>query len=138
MFYNQTYMGLKIITDDKTMINTHEDWSNVRSPGRARRRRKRGFKQNIVVTHSVKQEIYRVNDTLIMHPTIYYQFIQKLEEERYRDGQYIRGSYDSPMGAARLNDGERGGFKFQRPRSYLQSGFSTGEATGRLWDFPSV
>lgn len=45
-----------------------EDWSRVRSPGRARRRRRRGFRQNIVVPQLPDPQIYKIGHQLIMHP----------------------------------------------------------------------
>lgn len=46
-----------------------EDWSGVRSPGRARRRRKK-HRQNIKPLYAPKKEALRYGDTLIMHPAV--------------------------------------------------------------------
>jgi hypothetical protein len=52
------------------MVDHVEDWSNVRSPSRARRRLKRGFKQNVVIRSVPKKEVLRMGDTLVMHPSV--------------------------------------------------------------------
>ncbi len=62
-----TYLGLKIVIDDELMSEWYEDWSDVRSPGRAVRRRKRGFKQRIVHRKRPKQEFIKFGNTIIMH-----------------------------------------------------------------------
>lgn len=59
-------IGFRII-EDPCMTDTVEDWSRVRSPSRAMRRR-RWHMQNIVYRQVPKKEFYRMGDTLIMHP----------------------------------------------------------------------
>lgn len=58
--------GVQIIVDDALMTKFVEDWSDVRSPARARRRRARGFPQRIRLVKSLKPDVYRVGDRLIM------------------------------------------------------------------------
>lgn len=62
--------ALRIVEDDRLLDYVGEDWSKVRSPGRAKRRRKRGFKQNIKAMYAPKKEAYRVGNTLYMHPAM--------------------------------------------------------------------
>lgn len=62
-----SYSGLRIIRDIN-MTDTVEDWSRVRSPGRARRRRKLGYPQNIVYRRVPKKDLFRIGDTLVGHP----------------------------------------------------------------------
>jgi hypothetical protein len=62
-----SYHGLKVIADPN-MLDWSEDWSRVRSPSRAARRRRRGFRQRIVRMATPKKEAYRIGDTLVMHP----------------------------------------------------------------------
>lgn len=59
----------RIIEDDK-MVDSVEDWSRVRSPGRAARRRRQGHRQNIVITGKPKTHAISMDGgrTLIMHP----------------------------------------------------------------------
>lgn len=61
------YGGMPIIVDDVVMSQTVEDWSRVRSPSRAARRRRRGFPQNIDFRVVPKDEIYQFAGKLIMH-----------------------------------------------------------------------
>jgi len=63
-------IGSVRIIEDANLLDTVEDWSRVRSPARAWRRRRRGFKQNIVTRHVPKKEIYSLDGgrTLVMHP----------------------------------------------------------------------
>jgi hypothetical protein len=50
------------------MVDTHEDWSRVRSPGRARRRRFK-HRQNIRVYTTPKPDLYKLPDgTMVGHP----------------------------------------------------------------------
>ena len=66
-----SYLGARII-EDRNLVDAVEDWSRVRSPSRARRRRKRGFPQNIVFRQVPKKEVYSLDGgrTLVMHPDI--------------------------------------------------------------------
>lgn len=62
-----TFRGMQIRVDDELMSEWYEDWSGVRSPGRAARRRKRGFRQRIVLRKRPKQEFMKFENTIIMH-----------------------------------------------------------------------
>lgn len=67
-FYEPTaFNGMRII-QDRYMVDMVEDWSRVRSPARAARRRKRGFRQNIDYREVPKPDAFRVGNTLVMHP----------------------------------------------------------------------
>ncbi|GAB6842318.1 hypothetical protein HNR00_003527 [Methylorubrum rhodinum] len=59
--------GLRIV-EDPHMTNTVEDWSQVRSPSRAARRRRQGHRQRIRWVERPKPDIYHVGDMLVMHP----------------------------------------------------------------------
>ncbi len=63
------FAGINIIEDRNLMV-TIEDWSKVRSPSRAIRRLKRGFKQNVVSHQVPDTKIYMVKDRAIMHPDV--------------------------------------------------------------------
>jgi len=60
------------IIEDASLVETIEDWSRVRSPARARRRRKRGFRQNIALRQVPRKTVYSVDGgrTLYVHPVI--------------------------------------------------------------------
>ncbi len=68
--------GLNILVDDLAMVDYVEDWSKVRSPSRAIRRLKRGFKQNIATKAIPKKEAFSFNGNVIMHSEMY----RKLKE----------------------------------------------------------
>lgn len=64
-------LPMNIRTSDH-MVSTFEDWSAVRSPGRARRRMRRGFAQRIVFRTVPRDDAIRLLDgTLVMHPVAY-------------------------------------------------------------------
>lgn len=65
-----TYMGIRIQVSP-LMVDMVEDWSQVRSPARARRRLKRGFPQRIRMVEVPKKEAFRHGDTMVMHPDMY-------------------------------------------------------------------
>jgi hypothetical protein len=67
------------IVEDRNMEDRCEDWSGVRSPGRARRRLKRGFPQRIRVYFTPKPDAYVLNgDTYVMHPVTAAKFREQL------------------------------------------------------------
>jgi hypothetical protein len=48
-----------------------EDWSQVRSHGRAARRRKRGFPQRIRIYYTPSKQAMVMGDTIVCHPGMY-------------------------------------------------------------------
>jgi hypothetical protein len=66
--------GLRII-EDPGMLDPYEDWSQVRSPSRAKRRMRRHhrfkkFKQRMIVRYRPKKEALRLGGALVMHPVM--------------------------------------------------------------------
>ena len=59
--------GIKFIVDDVVMSEEVEDWSDVRSPSRAARRRKRGFPQRIRMIRVAKRHGLNIGDRVIIH-----------------------------------------------------------------------
>lgn len=57
-----------------------EDWSRVRSPARAARRRRQGHRQNIV--HRRKPAAYQINGVIFAHPDIVRQ-LRAMPEVRH-------------------------------------------------------
>lgn len=110
---NETYLGYRVIVDDELMSNIVEDWSNVRSYGRAVRRRKRGFRQNIIYRKVPKPEaiFLKEQNTMIMHSDFYYELKRKSEENAQHTKPYWSNWYrNPPMGSTwRINDGQYGG-----------------------------
>lgn len=74
--FRQT-LGVKVIESPEA-YEVQEDWSRVRSPGRAARRRRCGHRQNIALTH--KPLCFSINDgrTLIVHPQIAVQLRKEI------------------------------------------------------------
>lgn len=56
------------IRESLLMTDTVEDWSGVRSPSRAIRRRRRGFRQNIKVKHVPKSDGFVIDGVVYVHP----------------------------------------------------------------------
>jgi hypothetical protein len=63
--------GIRIV-ESLHMVDHVEDWSRVRSPSRAARRRRNGHRQNIVTVAVPKRHAISIDGgrTLIMHPEI--------------------------------------------------------------------
>lgn len=64
-----TLGGIRII-EVEAIGDPWQDWSGVRSPGRARRRLKRGFKQNIVTRYRANGKCLhdKMRGVVYMHP----------------------------------------------------------------------
>lgn len=71
------FAGMQIVADPNLVVADGEDWSEVRSPARARRRRKRGFPQRIRVRYKPDPHAYRIGGRLVAHPA----FIDALKRE---------------------------------------------------------
>jgi len=82
--------GARII-ESLHMTETVEDWSRVRSPSRAARRLRQGYRQNIRVLQLPRKEAISTDGgrTLIMHPELARQLREKLTERAWdtRPGQ---------------------------------------------------
>jgi hypothetical protein len=63
------FNGLRIVEDPTLVEVVGEDWSGVRSPARARRRRKK-HRQNIKPLYAPIQRVYHLGDKLLCHPAI--------------------------------------------------------------------
>lgn len=59
--------GMRLIADPH-MTDTIEDWSEVRSPSRAQRRRRQGHRQRIRYFQKPKPTFYQAGNALIAHP----------------------------------------------------------------------
>lgn len=61
--------SVRIIENELLTIGPFEDWSRVRAPSRAARRRKRGHRQNIQIYYKPDPNILQLPDgTLVAHP----------------------------------------------------------------------
>ena len=54
--------------ETEMMVDTSEDWSGVRSPSRAARRRRQGHPQRIRYINTPKSEAYQIGDRVYVHP----------------------------------------------------------------------
>lgn len=80
-----TFGGIPIVSSPLA-VKAEEDWSKVRSPARARRRRRRGFRQNIVVVD--RPAMFEIGGVLHVHPSIYRALLQESDA----DAQFLFGS----------------------------------------------
>lgn len=98
MYNFQTSYGGTRIIEDASLVDIIEDWSKVRSPSRARRRRKRGFRQNITLRQVPKKDVFSLDGgrTIVMHPEIAREF------ERQMSARMDRLAEDAIMGHVRF------------------------------------
>ena len=75
-----TYMGLKII-ENPMLTKTTEDWSRVRSHGRARRRRWK-HRQNINILTVPSDLMYLTGDAVICHPAKVRELRKAMEDNQ--------------------------------------------------------
>jgi hypothetical protein len=73
------------------MVDTVEDWSAVRSPGRARRRRKLGYPQNIVMRQVPQNHVVMYGNTMYVHPTVAAELRRQIA--RQQDASLERSMY---------------------------------------------
>lgn len=73
-------IGFQII-ENPLPVDTIEDWSRVRSPARARRRRKLGHPQRIEMVTVPKKEVFAFGDKLVMHPEMAAEFRRRVPNQ---------------------------------------------------------
>ena len=88
---NPLYHGIRIVESLEMVDGPFEDWSNVRSPARARRRRHK-HPQRIRVWYTPKKHMLKTPDgTIICHPVVAQelrrQLIKQEQERRETFGQ---------------------------------------------------
>ncbi len=62
-----SFMGMPIVTN-RLLTVPAEDWSRVRSPGRARRRMRRGFRQNVRYYDAPTPKAMVIGGVIYVHP----------------------------------------------------------------------
>lgn len=64
--------GRATVIEDASLVDMVEDWSRVRSPSRAMRRRRQGHRQNIRMAPAPRETVYSLDGgrVLVMHPSI--------------------------------------------------------------------
>lgn len=79
----EPFGGLRVITSNLLMIGPFEDWSQVRSHGRAARRRKLGHPQRIRIYYKPNPNAMKLPDgSLVMHPATYQRLRAHLAKDR--------------------------------------------------------
>lgn len=78
---------LRIFASDLMPTDTAEDWSQVRSPSRAARRRRQGHRQRIVYRQEPRREILYVEaqHAMFMHPVVLAEFRDALDRRTATD-----------------------------------------------------
>jgi len=72
------YSGVEV-REDPFMVDAVEDWTRVRSPSRAARRRRQGHRQNIATVNVPKPDIYVIFGRIIVgHPVTIAKFMAKV------------------------------------------------------------
>jgi hypothetical protein len=79
--FGNTIMGVQIVEDPNMREVVGEDWSNVRSPGRARRRRRK-HRQNILPLYAPLKQFYHVGNRIICHPAVAAQLRAAVPDRR--------------------------------------------------------
>lgn len=67
----QVFNGMQVILDRGMVHQIGEDWSDCRSPSRAKRRRRQGHPQRMRPVLAPDEEIMQIFGTLKMHPAIW-------------------------------------------------------------------
>ncbi|GAN49653.1 hypothetical protein ACXR8U_14025 [Methylobacterium radiotolerans] len=68
--------GIRIVASEAMPTNTVEDWTEVRSPSRAARRRRQGHRQRIIYRQEPRREILyaEAQNLMFMHPVVLREF----------------------------------------------------------------
>ena len=74
------------IVEDASLVDYVEDWSKVRSPSRARRRLKRGFRQNVIIRATPNKTVFSIDNgrVLVMHPEVARAFEREMASQMDR------------------------------------------------------
>src|SRR6267154_2565964 len=87
--YQVCYPSMRVI-EDPLLTETIEDWSHVRSPARAARRLRRGFRQNIIYRQVPRSHVYMIgDDTMVMHPEMAREMERQLERRIEREMERV-------------------------------------------------
>jgi hypothetical protein len=76
---SERYLGMEVI-EDPSLTKAVEDWSRVRSPSRAARRRHK-HRQNIRIVHVAKSDVFQIGNNLVMHPEIARELRRRTQED---------------------------------------------------------
>lgn len=77
--------GMRVIRDAKMVQDSGQrSWAKVRSHGRARRRLKRGFRQNIDIIWEPKPDVIVAGDMIVGHPDTIQKMLVAIEAQGKR------------------------------------------------------
>ncbi|MGD9728323.1 MAG: hypothetical protein AB7R40_23710 [Nitrospiraceae bacterium] len=83
------------IVESLQMVESVEDWSNVRSPSRAERRRRQGKRQNIVVQLIPRKDAISIDGgkTYLVHPEVARELRRTMAQfqDKWRGPTALRG-----------------------------------------------
>lgn len=72
--------GIRILENKLMVIGPFEDWSDVRSHGRAARRRRQGHRQRIRVYYLPDPKFIQFGNTIVGHPDTVAGLMKRLAE----------------------------------------------------------
>lgn len=75
----KSFMGMPIVTNSLLTVPA-EDWSRVRSPARARRRMRRGFRQNIRYYDAPTPKAMIIGGVMYVHPDMLAAMMKRAHE----------------------------------------------------------
>lgn len=94
------YVGIRLVPDPH-MVDVMEDWSEVRSPSRAARRRRQGHPQRIRYREIPKPEFYHLpgENMIVAHPTVIDRLHARLaaDMDRRREAQIMGAILGHPI-----------------------------------------
>jgi hypothetical protein len=79
-------MSIRIV-EDINLVDIVEDWSRVRSPSRAARRRRQGHRQNIRFLRVPKKAAFTIDGgrTFVVHPEIAKELRRQISQQLQAD-----------------------------------------------------
>ncbi|MBP2494681.1 hypothetical protein ABID82_007198 [Methylobacterium sp. PvP062] len=94
------YAGIRLVPDPH-MVDVTEDWSEVRSPSRAARRRREGHPQRIRYRELPKPEFYHLpaQNMIVAHPAVIDRLHARLvaDMDRRREKQIMDAVLGRPV-----------------------------------------
>lgn len=73
------FFGMPIVTNNVLTVRA-EDWSRVRSPARARRRMKRGYRQNVRHYDAPSPKAFFIRGVMYCHPEMVTAILKRADE----------------------------------------------------------
>lgn len=76
----KSFMGMPIVTS-RLLTVAAEDWSRVRSPSRARRRMRRGFRQNVRYYDAPTPKATIIGGVMYVHPDMLDEIMRRANDQ---------------------------------------------------------